>query len=151
MSHVEFDYRLTGTGWAEASIRHGDASLLLTASYLGDALGNLLHAVEDLLAGAGSSRCAWEEEPGQYWWLFERTADVVRLRILWFDDWVAEPDDSGVLRFEGTVPLADLAMAIASGAEKVLAEYGVEGYLRRWVAAPFPEELLSGIQSRLSV
>ncbi|WP_308796439.1 hypothetical protein [Agromyces silvae] len=147
---MEFEYWLTGTGWAKASVRHEDATLPLSASYIQDALGDLLQAVDDLLAGAGSSRCVWWEEPGQYWWLLERSGEGVNLSILWFDDWVREPDGSGVLKFAEALPLADLATAIAVGSAKVLAEHGAEEYRRRWVEAPFPEELLSKIQARLS-
>ena len=42
---VEFKYRLVGTGWAEARIEDEEAWAGLTASYLSDALGNLLEAV----------------------------------------------------------------------------------------------------------
>ena len=42
MSEIEFEYRLVGTGWSEARFAVGDRWVGLTASYLEDALGDLL-------------------------------------------------------------------------------------------------------------
>lgn len=38
---MEFSYRLTGTGWAEAWVADGSITATITASYLEDALGEL--------------------------------------------------------------------------------------------------------------
>ena len=69
---VKVSYRLTGTGWAEARVADGSASVTITAPNLEDALGVLLEAVGTLLEGADEARWLWEEEPGEYRWVFER-------------------------------------------------------------------------------
>ena len=79
---MEFGYRLTGTGWSEARLGDGPCSVRITASYLGDALGELLEAVGVLLEGAEQARCSWAEEPGEYRWIFDRAGSDVRLRVL---------------------------------------------------------------------
>ena len=43
---------MTGKGWAEARIADDDSWAILTASYLSDALGDLLEAIGVLLEGA---------------------------------------------------------------------------------------------------
>jgi hypothetical protein len=50
---MEFEFRLTGAGWAEGQLRSGDARVLLTASYLSDAPfpGDALDALQARLAG----------------------------------------------------------------------------------------------------
>ena len=48
------------------------------------------------------------------------------------------------------LPTIDFATAVAEGAANVLTKYGAEGYLQQWAAAPFPEDLLSAVQTRLS-
>jgi hypothetical protein len=147
---VEFTYRLTGTGWAEARIADGPIASTITASYLEDALGALLEATGLLLEGAEQARCSWEEEPGEYRWIFERAGSNVRLRVLVFADiYSHEPDDRGMVVFETTSPLREVATAIAEGAQKVLDEYGEDEYLRRWVDHPFPVGHLELIQARL--
>jgi hypothetical protein len=160
---VEFEYRLTGTGWAEARIADDASHAILTASYLSDALGDLLEAISLLFGGASEVRCSWEEEPGEYRWIFVRIGDNdVRLNILAFDDiysrpatlpGVAElcrqPDERGELRFSTTQPLSMLARAIADGAAATLDEYGEAGYLAKWVEAPFPTTYLAFIREQL--
>jgi hypothetical protein len=160
---VEFEYRLTGTGWAEARIADGTSEAVITASYLSDALGDLIRAVRHLLEGAAETRCSWEEEPGEYRWIFLRAGNDVRLTILEFDDlwgWPAEdggvavpspePDERGDLQFSTTQPLAVLARAIAEGAQATLDEHGETGYLAEWIEAPFPTYDLAQIRQYLS-
>ena len=75
---VDFTYRLTGTGWSEASLRVGEQVVHLTASYLGDALGDFLTAIVLLTEGAGDVRASWQEEPGECRFVLTREGDVVR-------------------------------------------------------------------------
>jgi hypothetical protein len=148
---VEFTYRLTGTGWAEARIADGTSSATITASYLGDALCDLLEAVGVLLEGAEEARCSWEEEPGEYRWIFERTGSDVGVRVLALsDNFPREPDERGVVVFETRTPLREVARAVVEGAQKALDHYGEEEYLRRWVDHPFPVGYLELIQTRLA-
>jgi hypothetical protein len=148
---VEFSFRLTGPGWSEARLADSSNSATITASYLGDALGDLLEAVGLLLEGADQARCSWQEEPGEYRWLFERTASDVRLRVLAFRDQMAEePDDQGEVVFEAHTPLREMAEAIADGAQSVLDEYGEDEYLRRWIQHPFPVGHLELIRAYLA-
>jgi hypothetical protein len=146
---MEFEFRLTGAGWAEGQLRSGDARVLLTASYLSDALGDLIAAVLRVFDDR-SARCFWSEEPGEFWWLFDREGDRVRTRILWFDEDVDEPDETGVLRFDATVPLRELASAVHAGVDAVLRRYGREGYEEQWARAPFPGDALDALQARLA-
>jgi hypothetical protein len=136
---VEFDYRLTGVGWASVRIRDDRSDATVTASYLDDALGDLLEAVGVLLEGDDEARCSWTEEPGEFRWVFHRAGSDVGLRVLRSPDMYSEePDGSGALVFETHQPLRDVALAITTGAQAVLDEYGEDGYLDRWVEHPFP-------------
>jgi hypothetical protein len=148
---VEFAYRLTGTGWSEARLSDGDSSVTITASYLGDALGELLEAIGLLLEGAEQARCSWAEEPGEFRWVFDRASTDVRLRVLAFpSDNPRQPDDSGRVIFQTTAPLRDVAGAIASGAQTLLDEHGEEEYGRRWALHPFPVGQLELIRAKLA-
>lgn len=85
VTDVQFVYRLTGTGWSEATMTIGDASTPMSASYLDDALGDLVAAAV-LLPGAESTvRVSWAEEPGEFRWVLDRSGDQVAVRILWFE------------------------------------------------------------------
>jgi hypothetical protein len=53
---VVFDYRLTGHGWGDAAFRICEQTASLSASYLGDALGELLEAIVALTRGEERAR-----------------------------------------------------------------------------------------------
>jgi hypothetical protein len=148
---MHFEYRLVGTGWASATIAHGGATAELTASYLSDALGVLLLAVEEALSGAEEARCSWDEEPGEYRWIFKSDGVDVDLEIKWFDAlWGDEPDENGRSVFAVSVALREAAVCFAGSAQAVLDKHGTAGYLEKWLDFPFPAETLSRIQRRLS-
>jgi hypothetical protein len=127
-----------GAGWAEATLADGPSSA--TASYLGDALGELLEANGTRFEGADEARCSWEEEPGEYRWLFQGTGADVHLRVLAFADvYSKEPDHQGVVVFETRQPLREVARSIADGAQAVLDQHGEDEYLRRWVHFSVPD------------
>src|SRR5664279_1329088 len=150
-ARVEFHYRLTGTGWSEARLADDRGSATITASYLSDALGELLEAVGLLLEGAPAARCSWDEEPGEYRWIFDRDEETVRLRVLGFRGlWGNEPDERGSTVFETVQTLRALASAIAAGAQTVLDEYGEEGYKAKWIEHSFPTGHLATIREKLT-
>jgi hypothetical protein len=97
---VTFWCRLAGPGWIEAGIYDGVNHTFPTASYLSDAPADLARAAISLLEGAEEATCSWEEEPGEFRWIFEREGEELTLRILWFEDqYDRDPDDPGELRF----------------------------------------------------
>jgi hypothetical protein len=134
---LRLDYRLVGVGWAEAEVSHGLAAATVTASYLADALGDLLRAAGALADGAAEARCAWAEEPGETRWLLAREGDDVDVRIVAYDG-LGRGDEEGAEVFRARVPFAELRAAVVDAAERVLAEHGEDGYLAKWVEAPFP-------------
>jgi hypothetical protein len=147
---VRFEFRLVGSGWAEATTSDGHTEVVITASYLTDALGDLLHAVWRVVEGDAEARCSWEDEPGEARWILIREEQSAWLRILQFSDaYPSPPDESGVVVFETRSDLKTLARGIALGASRSLDEYGEAGYRRRWVNAPFPTATLRLIQSKL--
>jgi hypothetical protein len=149
---VQFNYEIVGVGWARASAGDADSKVELTASYLGDALGDLLEAIGILLEGGTAARCSWEEEPGEYRWIFTRDGDEVRLVILALpDNFPPMPDEDGVEVYRTTEPLVDLATSIADAAQRVLDQYGEAEYLRWWIDAPFPTAHLQMIREMLTL
>ena len=144
---AHFEFRLTGSGWARGRIAIGEQSAEVTASYLGDALADLLEAVLELCEGATESRASWAEEPGEYRWVFERLPFGVRVRLLDFPHMPSDaPDKDGRLLFDEDCSLWQLASAVAAGARRTLEEHGVEGYEAEWLANPFPGEELALVE-----
>src|SRR6185503_11156421 len=101
---VEFDYKLTGAGWAEATISNGGQHLDMRVSYLSDALGHLTKAIVRLLYGAEEAQIFFMDEPGEHrWWLRKCGDDNLIIQVEWFDDWLSwglAKEDSGQVAFK---------------------------------------------------
>jgi len=137
---ISVAYRLFGSGWSECTIFIGDSHATVTASYLDDALGDFLRALSTILGGASESRASFVEEPGEYRWIFTRVApDQLRVQILWFDElWNDMPDDRGKPVFDATCRLRTFAGAVLAASQRVLEEFGIDGYRDKWIKHEFP-------------
>lgn len=135
---VTFWCRLAGQGWIEAGIYDGANHAFPTASYLSDALGDLTRTVVSLLEGAEAATCSWEEEPGEFQWVFARDSEALNLRILWFEDqFERQPEDPGELRFSTRCTPMRLACQLRDQLRRLLEEVGTDRYQREW-RFPFP-------------
>jgi hypothetical protein len=144
-----FEFTLTGHGWADARISDGETSADLTASYVADALRDLLYAVWRSGEGDPEVRCSWQEEPGEYRWILHRDGRLVKLTILWVDRQVPHrPDSAGRLVFDTSQPWDTLASAIVKGATRTLAVHGDEGYGDSW-QLPFPRDIYQLLKNQL--
>ncbi|MDQ2853044.1 MAG: hypothetical protein M3Y49_20355 [Actinomycetota bacterium] len=142
---MRFEYRLTGAGWAQGVVSDGSASVTLTASYLSDALGDLLDAVTELLSGATEVRCSWWQEPGESRWIFRESRGASSLQVLQFEETWPDllPDFKGDVVFEASCTALQMVTAIVDASQAVLDEHGVDAYLRNWVMHAFPFEQLA--------
>ena len=148
---VTVTYLLAGSGWSDCYIAIGDHSAHLTASYLSDALGDLVRSMVDLFGDATESTAWFAEEPGEYLWRFRRVPpDRVSVRILWFDDTPTDADaEGGKVVLAAECRLRTLAGAILAAAQEVHRQHGEEGYLQRWHDHGFPTELVARLKSLL--
>jgi len=117
VAEVEFVFQLTGAGWSEARLTIRAASTPLSASYLDDALGDLVRATAALTQAQSTVRVSWAEEPGEFRWVLDRSGDELSVRVLWFDSlWGPDPDEKGKVLLKATCSLTAFQGAIASGA-----------------------------------
>ncbi|NUR94896.1 MAG: hypothetical protein HOV67_06490 [Kribbellaceae bacterium] len=149
MTDVRFEYRLPALGWGAGKLQIGPMAVELSASYLGDALGDLVRGALALARGSAEVRFAWAEEPGEFRWILERLGEMLSVRVLWFDDgpFSSQTDERGIERLAATCDPAAFLRAIATGAAAVRDELGVDGYRRRWGEHDFPTEQLDQLLS----
>lgn len=93
MPSAVFEFRFTGAGWAKARLQVGPALADLSASYLDDALGDLVRATAALSSGAEQVRVSWTEEPGEFRWILTARGRMLDVEILWFDKIWSDADD----------------------------------------------------------
>jgi hypothetical protein len=167
-----FSYRVIGSGWVEADLVAGSNSVHLSASYLSDALTNLLTAVEHILDGGEESEAFWDEEPGHFHWVFARTGSSLRMRVLvesgtrraWPQrPWIAPrdtithasgygpeyPPEFGIVELTGDVSV--IASIVTAAAAHVLSEEGEIGYWVAWASKRFPTQQLWRMQDKLGM
>lgn len=149
---LRINYRLTGQGWAECTLVDAEQSCTITASYLSDALFNLLLASTALLSGFSCLTFSFEEEPGEYRWVITSPRlNEIELRILSFGDlYGGEPESAGQLLFQTTCIPETFAMAVHSTAAALLTEHGEAGYLEKWLEYPFPTTHFNELSRLLS-
>jgi hypothetical protein len=138
---LSFTYQLTGSGWALATIANEQAEMKVPASYLCDALRDFVDAVQSLFV-TDRAQCTWDEEPGEVRWEFSRDGTNVAVKVYWdYDGGESLLGDDDLLRFSEQV---DREL------DGLLAAWGDDGYLKKWVLHPFPHEahakLRQGIQ-----
>lgn len=142
---LSITYELFGTGWARCILKADEVECEVTASYLSDALGNLVLAALGTLAGFKSVAFGFDEEPGEYRWVIQQTdANEIRIEVLSFDElWGNKPNAEGRVLISTVCRPVVFAAAVQKAATAVLAQYGEEGYHAKWVEHPFPSRQLT--------
>jgi hypothetical protein len=149
---VRLFYDLQEAGWADCTVEIDEHRVTVSASYLSNALDDLSAAVMALLRGASSATAAFAEEPGESRWQFDRESqDQVRLRIFWsLHRWEDRPHDPSVPIFEATCRLRTFAGQLLAELQRLLREFGEDGYKARWIKHEFPKNRLTELQELLA-
>lgn len=138
--YLQIDYRLTGSGWAECTLSSEARTCLLTASYLSDALKNLVLAANGVLANFSALTFSFEEEPGEFRWVITSLRpNEIQLEVLWFPEtWGGRPNAEGSSVYVSSCRPLVFAKAVAGAAKQVLDTHGEKGYREMWDEHPFP-------------
>jgi hypothetical protein len=148
---VAFTYELTGAGWAEATIGIDGSVVQVTASYLSDALDDLLRAVVNVLQGVPENTFSFVEEPGEYRWHLRRISeDQLSITITRFDDWPENRRQPGRIVFAQTCRLRTFAGAVYDSCNRLLERLGPDGYHDKWGEHEFPLNRLHELQHEIS-
>jgi hypothetical protein len=141
---IQISYSLPGTGWSKCMVETGHARTELSASYLSDALGNLVLSAITVASGFQTVEFGFDKEPGEYRWsICGMENNAIEVRIVEFQSRAAnQATEMGRVLLSGITTRRDFARAVHLCATSVLDEYGVKGYAEKWAAHPFPERTL---------
>lgn len=144
-TNLRITYRLHEAGWSACTVEVDGRTIELTASYLSDALGNLVLAAVAIASGFQAATFEFAEEPGEYRWVLEaKENNVLRLRILEFPQlWHFERNENGKLLVDVLTTTLDFAKSVHFAASDVLQEFGLKRYREHWVNHDFPERELA--------
>lgn len=162
-SSFQLKYELTGQGWAACHIMVNDQSVTATASYISDALGDLITAVLLLKKTGHAPDAIFAEEPGQFRWTMEyheannENRSHVLFGLYFQEKWIGPRrslnGDLGDKRLTALIPADLFFHAFDEMLNDILITYGTEGYAEMWngdtITMPFPsrehEELKSSL------
>ncbi|NOV02344.1 hypothetical protein [Paenibacillus planticolens] len=138
---MKFEYALTGTGWADGCIEMNSNTVYFTASYINDALGDMLKAIISLIPEISSysvpqAQFEWNEEPGGTVWTISRREDLLHVEILSYVD--LRNRKQRVIDLDETCLIIEFAGAVVQALDSLLRQYGREGYKEKWVNYDFP-------------
>jgi hypothetical protein len=110
--------------WSGAIVSDGGQSVQVFTMLLGPALTDLTEAVIRLLRGIEHTTAFWEDDPGQYRWVFDRDGERVRVQILHFARAFTRVDNEhGTRVFDAVCRLAVLAGQVVSELERLQADH----------------------------
>ena len=147
------DYRLTGLGWAECRVADEFSSCTISASYLGDALGNLVLSACAVLRFFTRVSFSFDEEPGEFRWVIQSPRpNEIEVRIYHFHEtWGGRPDEQGTLLFSTTCLPLTFAHAVHEATTQLRASMGEAGYVEKWSEHPFPSLSLRELERLLTL
>ena len=142
---IKFTCDLTGVGWTKAIISSEGQEAEITASYLSDALGELVSAIVKLLNGSLEKFVVWEEEPGEYRWIFTQDKQL-KIEIYW-NPMNGEKEKT---IFSTITTVKEFAQQVEKQFEKFLNEYGEDGYENEW-GFKFPSSEYRQLKNLLNI
>ncbi len=148
-AHISFEITLTGRVWMEATLIHGEDAISAEATYLSDAPSDLIHTMRSLLNGQNEAICKWQDEPGEYRWLFRREDDRLFVALLWFEDnFSKKRDEDGDVLFADEDDLHRFAGSLLSAFHALAMNCPPAEYEAQW-GYPFPQRALRRLQEAL--
>ena len=150
---MKVDYRLAGSGWADCDVEIAGQHAVLRASYLNDAVGDMLAAVAVVARGAEESTFSFHEEPQEVRWRLHRVGpERLRVRIIRLEDAFHHlPDEAGEVLLDAECRTRTFAGEVLSAAQRILEEHGLAGYRTEWGMYDFPKERMRALEAALRI
>lgn len=145
--NVCFEYQLIGSGWAQLELTINQQYISIYASYLHDALADVLQATLSLLDGQQQAKAYVRDEPNEYRWCFSVNGQQLTITVWQFDQcWSNKANDKGNLLFQETCRLHTFAGALLAACQKLSTVYSPEAYRKIWKNHDLPVQLIQQLQ-----
>ncbi|OPA78704.1 hypothetical protein BVG16_12680 [Paenibacillus selenitireducens] len=150
---MEYKYELSGTGWADGFIEINTNTEHFSASYLTDALHDMLKAIISLLPElvtypVKSVQFEMHEEPGGTVWTLEKIDSAhLNINIVSFEDLVRRKELAQ--NFNETCTISEFVKAVVTSLDLLLQQHGMDGYKAKWINYDFPKKEYSMLKDFL--
>jgi len=150
---VKVDYRLVGKGWAVCDVEIAGQQATMAASYLSDALADMLGAATAVARGEAESTFSFHEEPQEVRWRLRRVGpERLHVRILRLEEAFHHlPDEAGEVLLDAECRTRIFVGQALSAAQRILRDHGLAGYRREWGLADFPGERMRALEVALAI
>lgn len=146
---VDFSCEIVDRGGIKAILNSEGKETIITGSYLSDAAADLIMAVTLLFEGRRETECAWQEEPGQYRWLFIKDKKDISIQIIWFDKaFCRKGNEDGEVVFTANDELLRFSRKVLRAFHTISLKYSAEEYHKIW-GYDFPAQELSRLKDVL--
>ena len=137
------------SGSAEFVMNFPQEVVEVHTTYVGDGLGSIVKAANDLRLGSGSAIAFLPAEPGGTCLFFAGASEEAYLQVVQFADMQSDSGrwSGGILRWHGRVKVSQFIHGVMLMAENVLVQCGgADAYSRAWGGIPFPARELDTLR-----
>ena len=153
----DFNYHLTGTGWAEAFFSSESQNIRFEISYLSDPLAELFEGLCRLINNqSNTEKIIFVEEPGEHSLIISKLAhDTIKVEIFLSDEWEAisnayQTASKKELIYSDTDTLTNFASVICVGTDSLLQRLTLAEYKEKWSLFEFPIDGYKQLRQLLS-
>lgn len=146
---IHISCKFTGRGWIEATLLTEEKEVTIRATYFSDAPNDLIVAVALLLEGANETMCKWQEEPGEYRWIFKRDNNLVNIQVFQVEQSFSKKNNkSGIMVFADKEDLYLFTRQILNEFNTITFEFNSESYKNNW-GYEFPLSALNRLKKAI--
>ena len=154
---TDFNYWLTGTGWAEVFFTSDKQNLRFHLSYLSDPLEDLFLGLCRLINNqSDTERIVFAEEPGEHSLIISKLdKEKIKVEIFWSDEWedireAYKTQTKKELLYSDTDTLKNFAVVICVGIDSLLERHTLVEYKEKWSLFEFPLDKYKQLQQLLT-
>ena len=155
---TDFNYWLTGRGWAEAFFSSDRENIRFELSYLSDPLMDLFEALVKLIKGQSDrEKVVFLDEPGQQILIISKQkGDMISVEIFWSDTYdeighqYNVPNKIEIL-YTDTDTLKNFASVVSTGIDSLLGRHTLADYKEKWHTAAFPTESYDNLKQTIKM
>jgi hypothetical protein len=152
----DFNYHLTGTGWAEAFFSSNTQNIRFEISYLSDPLSELFEGLCRLINNqSDTEKIIFAEEPGEHSLIISKQADdAIKVEIFWSNEWEElsnskTPNKKGLI-YADIDTLNNFSKVVCIGIDSLLERLTLTEYKEKWSLFEFPIKSYKSLRQLLN-
>jgi hypothetical protein len=141
---LNFEYRLSGLGWADGFIEKDGNTCYFTTSYITNALNDFLDALVSVIPSCvpddelkTSNTFEWYAEPsGTQWTLTRQNEGTIHIKVVTYRDIDLKLDPK--LEIDAHFNIVDFVNVVVKELDILIKTHGIVGFKKCWDAHDFP-------------